>query len=183
MAIQQWVFIFISLFTIVSALFVVTDRNLFHAAIALMASFLGVAGMYAMLESGFLAAAQLLVYIGAISILMIFAIMMTRRLMSTTESAFNGQWVQSLVVSVISFIILATTVIRFWGTDDPELVDTFTRGMVSPEAQQMVNNSVVELGQVLVSADGFVVPFEVASILLLAALVGSIYIALPEKRK
>ena len=183
MTTQQVIFILISLLTIVSGLFVVTNRNLFHAAIALMASFLGVAGMYAMLEAGFLAAAQLLVYIGAISILMIFAIMMTRRLMSTTESAFNSQWIQSLVVAFISFAILATTVIRFWGTEDAALAQTFNRGMLAPEAQDMVNNSVVELGQVLVSADGYVVPFEVASVLLLAALVGSIYIALPEKRK
>ena len=94
---QQIVFIVISAITIIAAWIVVTDRNLFHAAIALMASFAGVAGLYILLEAGFLAASQLLVYIGAISILIMFAIMMTRRLMQTSESPYNLQWKWGIV--------------------------------------------------------------------------------------
>ena len=74
------VFIVASVVTLGTGLIVVTNRNLFHAALAMMASFLGVAALYVLLDAGFLAAAQLLVYIGAISILVIFAIMMTRRM-------------------------------------------------------------------------------------------------------
>ena len=107
MTIQQVVFILISALTLVSAVVVVTDRNLFRAAVALMASFLGVAGLYILLEAGFLAAAQLLVYIGAISILMIFAIMMTRRLMQTTESPFNAQpkWLGFVVALFVAALV------------------------------------------------------------------------------
>ena len=77
---QNILFIVVSAFTLIMGWIVVSNRNLFHAALALMGSFLGVAGLYVLLEAGFLAAAQLLIYIGAISILVIFAIMMTRRL-------------------------------------------------------------------------------------------------------
>ena len=86
---QQIIFILISAATIFAAIVVVTNKNLFHAALALMASFLGVGGLYILLDAGFFAAAQLLVYIGAISILIIFAIMLTRRLMSANEPSFN----------------------------------------------------------------------------------------------
>ena len=75
MTFQQVAFIIISALTLSSAVVVVTNRNLFRAAIALMASFLGVAGLYILLDAGFLAVAQIIVYIGAISILIIFAIM------------------------------------------------------------------------------------------------------------
>ena len=102
----QIVFIIVSLFVLGSAWVVVTNRNLFHAALAMMATFLGVAAMYVLLDAGILAVAQLLVYIGAISILVIFAIMMTRRLMQTTESAFNAQWQGALVASVVLFGII-----------------------------------------------------------------------------
>ena len=91
MSAQQYIFLFLSVFTLGSAFAVVTNKNLFHAALALMVTFLGVAGFYVMLDAGFMAAAQLMVYIGAISILIIFAIMMTRRLMQAEEPPFNSQ--------------------------------------------------------------------------------------------
>lgn len=88
---EQILFVLLAIITIGSALVVVTNRNLFHSALALMVSFAGVAGVYITLDAGFLAMAQLLVYIGAISILIIFAIMMTRRLMQAVEAPFNSQ--------------------------------------------------------------------------------------------
>lgn len=173
MTIQQLIFIFISAFTLLAGFIVVTDRNLFRAAIALMASFLGVAGLYVMLEAGFLAMAQLLVYIGAISILIIFAIMMTRRLMQTSESPFNGQWVWGVLAAVLTGFILIWVIIQAWPDSSypgPAVV-----------ADETLRNSVVDLGRILVDPNALVIPFEVASALLLAALVGSIVIARPEK--
>jgi NADH-quinone oxidoreductase subunit J len=173
MTIQQLIFILISAFTIISAIVVVIDRNLFRAAIAMMASFLGVAGLYVMLEAGFLAVAQLLVYIGAISILVIFAIMMTRRLMQTNESPFNSQPIWGLIAAILSFVLLAVVVTRTWsGTDFPG---------PAPVSPQVIEESVTSLGTLFVSPDQLVIPFEVASVLLLAALIGAIVIARPEK--
>jgi NADH:ubiquinone oxidoreductase subunit 6 (subunit J) len=170
--IEQIVFIIISAITVISGWIVVTDRNLFHAAIALMASFVGVAGLYILLGAGFMAASQLLVYIGAISILIIFAIMMTRRLMQTTESPYNAQWKWGIVGALLAFILLAVLIFQTWPADQfaspPE---------VSPA---LLRSSVTRLGRSLVDVDQFVLPFEIASVLLLAALVGAIVIARPE---
>ncbi len=174
MTIQQVVFILISLLTIGSAVIVVTDRNLFRAAIALMASFLGVAGLYILLEAGFLAVAQLLVYIGAISILVIFAIMMTRRLMQTIESPFNSQPWWGFAGALLAFVLLAVVVIRTWPT--AEFSEAAEVNPVVLEA------SVKQLGALMVSPQWYVIPFEVASVLLLAALIGAVMIARPEKK-
>ncbi len=174
MTVQQVVFIFISALTIGSALVVVIDKNLFRAAIALMASFLGVAGLYILLDAGFLAAAQLLVYIGAISILIIFAIMMTRRLMQTTETPFNSQPIWGLVAAVLAFALLSVVILSTWPSSD----FSGTEPLVGELAVQA---SVNTLGSLLVSPDAYVLPFEVASVLLLAALIGAVAIARPEK--
>ena len=174
MTIQQIVFIIISALTIGSALVVVLDKNLFRAAIALMASFLGVAGLYILLDAGFLAAAQLLVYIGAISILIIFAIMMTRRLMQTTETPFNSQPIWGLVAAVLAFALLAVVIFSTWPSSDYAGAEPLTGALVT---QANVN----ALGSLLVDPEAFVLPFEVASVLLLAALIGAVAIARPEK--
>lgn len=179
----QVIFIILAITTLGSALLVVTVRNLFHAALAMMLSFLGVAGFYVILQSGFMASAQLLVYIGAISILVIFAIMMTRRLMSTTESPYNTQMLMSAFASILMFALLALVIVNVWNPQGaiiqaPQAPQTMVDGT---DIEPALLNTVTELGRSLVSADGYVLPFELASVLLLAALVGSIVIARPEK--
>jgi NADH-quinone oxidoreductase subunit J len=143
-----------------SALAVVTTKNLFHSALFLVLSFVGVAGLYILLEAGFLAAVQIMVYVGAIAILMIFAIMLTRRLMSRELVQRNAQWAVSALAALLLFALLSLVLVR---ADWPAV-----GGDVSSE-------SISILGQELMST--YVVPFEVASVLLLVALVGSIIIA------
>jgi NADH:ubiquinone oxidoreductase subunit 6 (subunit J) len=178
--VEQVIFILISAFTLTMAVIVVTKRNLFHAALALMATFLGVAGLYVMLDAGFLAAAQLLVYIGAISILVIFAIMMTRRLMQTTEPAFNSQAGFALVTAVIGFGILVWAFSQFsrlWPLIPDATTPLASKTVVPPE---IIQNSVIVLGRSFVEPTLYELPFEVASVLLLAALVGAIIVAWPK---
>jgi NADH-quinone oxidoreductase subunit J len=170
---MQVIFIFISVITLVSAVQVVTNRNLFHAALYMMASFLGVAGLYALLETGFMAATQLLVYIGAISILVIFAIMMTRRLMQTTESPYNSQWVWGGIAAVLTFGLLTAVILQVLPLDGGFAPQ-------GPAVEEALQNNVVTLGASFVDADQFVLPFELASVLLLAALVGAIIVARPD---
>ncbi|MCL4867421.1 MAG: NADH-quinone oxidoreductase subunit J [Anaerolineae bacterium] len=178
MTAQQIIFIVISAATIVSALIVVTNRNLFHAALALMASFLGVAGLYVLLDAGFFAAAQLLIYIGAISILVIFAIMLTRRLMSASEPSFNSQWVMGLVASVLVFGLFLYVIIQAWGGAVAQTFPVLQAPMEAPG----IADSIRALGAALVDPNGYVLPFEVASVLLLGALIGAIVVAQPEKK-
>ena len=172
---QQIVFFILAAITLTSAIVVVTMRNLFHAALALMVSFVGVAGIYVLLEAPFLGMAQLLVYIGAISILIIFAIMMTRRLMQTNETPFNSQAIGALVGAVLTLAILVVVIVRLYPMI-PADGALQSAPQVDPATLQ---SSVARLGRSFVSAEAYVLPFELASVLLLAALVGSIIIAWP----
>ena len=156
----QLVFIILSIITLGAALAVVTSKNLFHSALFLILSFVGVAGLYILLEAGFLAVVQIMVYVGAIAILIIFAIMLTRRLMSKELVQSNAQWGISGLVAVLLFAVLGFVLLR---VDWPVV-----GGDVSSE-------SISILGQELMGT--YAVPFEVASVLLLVALVGSIIIA------
>lgn len=178
--IEQIIFIVLSVVTLGTGLIVVLNRNLFHAALAMMASFLGVAGLYVTLDAGFLAAAQLLVYIGAISILVIFAIMMTRRLMQAREAPFNSQAGLAMITAVGSFVLITAVIVQFWPTTADANVPLASRPVVPDSVLQ---GSVAELGRVFVSADAYVLPFEIASVLLLAAMIGAIIIAWPRSEE
>ena len=155
-----FVFIILSIITLGAAVAVVTSKNLFHSALFLILSFVGVAGLYILLEAGFLAVVQIMVYVGAISILIIFAIMLTRRLMAKDLVQRNAQWGISALVVLLLFAVLSFVLLR---VDWPVVA-----GDVSPE-------SISILGQELMNT--YALPFEVASVLLLVALVGSIIIA------
>ena len=156
------IFILLSAITLAGGLGVVLNRNLFRAALFLVLSFVAVAGFYILLEAEFLAMVQILVYVGAISILIIFAIMLSRRMMSPEIKAFNEQWAWALVAALALFAILAFVLL----------------GVVWPTAEASVpENTISDLGQALVSPDQFVLVFEVASVLLLVALVGAVIVA------
>jgi NADH-quinone oxidoreductase subunit J len=174
---EQILFVLLTIITLGSAIVVVTHRNLFHAALALMVSFAGVAGFYITLDAGFLAAAQLLVYIGAISILIIFAIMMTRRLMQATEQPFNSQRGLSIVGALASLVIMALVIAQYWPIAPNSEVPMASKTILE---DAILQGSVAELGRSFVNVDAFVVPFELASVLLLAALVGAILVAWPK---
>jgi len=154
------IFIIASLVTLIAALRVVTGRNVFHNALFLVLSFVGVAVLYILLEAEFLAVIQILVYVGAIAILIIFAVMLSRRLMEKGESQRNAQgWISAVVVAVL-FLLLAFMLAQVrWPTS----------------LAAVPANSISQLGQSFMGP--YVLPFEVASVVLLVALVGSIIIA------
>ena len=172
---MQIVFILVSAMTLFAGIQTVSNRNLFHAALYMMVSFLGVAVLYGMLESAFMAATQLLVYIGAISILVIFAIMMTRRLMQATEPAFNSQWQWGGIASMLLFIVFATVINQVYGLSPND-----TRAVFAAPAEDAVRGTVVQLGEAFVDSNQYVLAFELASVLLLVALVGAIIVARPD---
>jgi NADH-quinone oxidoreductase subunit J len=158
--VQTVVFIICSLVTLGAALAVVTSRNLFHSALFLILSFVGVAGLYVLLEAPFLAAVQILVYVGAIAILIVFAIMLTRRLMAKDLVQSNTQWNLAFLGAIFLFLALVVILLR---------VNWPVVGAAVPE------ETINILGQDLMGA--YLMPFEVASVLLVVALVGSIIIA------
>jgi len=162
MTVLQVMFVLISLITLVGAAYTVLVRNLFHAALSLIVTLAGVAAMYALMEASFLAAAQILIYIGAIAILIIFAVMVTRGVMGKFPRV-NDQWIYAVPVSLLLLGVLLLTIYRFsWPQGAPAAVPT---------------DSIAQLGKALVDPGLYALPFEVASVLLVAALIGSIYVA------
>ena len=112
MTLTQIIFIVFAAITLLSGLFCVTTRNMFHAALYLVISLFGVAAMFAMLDASFLAAAQLIVYVGAVAILIIFAVMLTRGGAGSlpAKRQFNTQAGLAAVVTVVTLFILLRVV-------------------------------------------------------------------------
>lgn len=162
MTVSQVVFIILSLVALTGAAGVVLNRNLFRSALFLVLAFVGVAGFYVLLEAELLAMIQLLVYVGAISILIIFAIMLSHRIMAADFKARNEQWAIGSIAAVALFGGLIYVILSVhWPVVDASV----PAGAIS------------KLGQALINVDQFMLPFEVASILLLVALVGAVVIA------
>ena len=145
---------------LVGALLAVTRRNLLHAALGLIMSFFGVAGIYFVLEAEFVAIVQVLIYVGAIAVLILFVIMLTRGLMQSTTRAENTQWLAAAFIAVLLFASLFIVVVG-------------TNWRVAPAAT--VTDVIPKIGTELMTT--YVLPFEIASLLLLAALVGAIVVA------
>lgn len=159
-------FFVFSLCTLGGAIGVVTTRNLFRGTIFLMVSLFGGAGYFVLLSAPFLAAVQVLVYIGAIAILITFAVMLTRSV--TRVSDRYVRTIPSLIGAVILFVVLiAGVVLPVWGDVPADSAPTVVR-------------TTRDLGIALVDGNGFVVPFLVASLLLTAAMIGAIVIAREE---
>ncbi len=143
--------------TIGAAAMLIFVRNLMHAILFLILSFVGVAGLYITLSADFVAVAQVLIYAGAISVLMIFAVMLTPR----SERDNSGNFLQ-LPALVLSGLVIAGVTFVALETEWREA----GRGSFETTA--------VEIGEALLSP--FVLPFEIASVLLVAAMIGAIVI-------
>ena len=164
---QTIAFLIFSLLAIGGALGVVTNRNLIHGALYLIVSLFGGAGLFVLLSAPFMAAVQVLVYIGAIAILIIFAVMLTRGMTRMSE-VLNGQWWMSAIVGILLFVLLtAGVILPVWGENG-----------INPNQPVSDNVATTEdLGIALVDGNQFVLPFQVASLLLTAAMIGAIVLA------
>lgn len=166
MGLSQIIFLAVAAVTLMAAVMVVTSRNMVHSALWLILTLFTVAVLFVLLDAGFLAAVQVVLYIGAIAILIIFAVMLTRRAMSDEAVQTNSQWPISLIVAAAAFVALAGLLnANQW----PGL-----KGLD-------LSGSLRQLGLALVDTNGFVLPFEVASVLLIIALVGAISVANEKK--
>jgi len=150
---------------IIAALSVVFLRNVFRAALALILCFVAVAGIYLTLSADFLAAVQILVYVGAISVLIILAVMMTREVQK--GSPHNKLEIPACIVAAVLLGLLVYSV-------------TTTPWHIAAEAP--LSPTTMPLASRLFSEHGFILPVEIAATLLLAAILGAIVIA-REKEK
>jgi NADH-quinone oxidoreductase subunit J len=151
-----------------SALLVVTFRNIVHSALALVMVFAMAAGIYLLLNAEFIAIVQVLIYAGAITVLFLFALMLTR----TNNLQFNSNpnnkqwWVAGIISALVGLAIIFAT-----ATTLPQI-----NSSINPISANV--NNVARIGQLLYSPTtySYVLPFEIASLVLLVAIVGAIVI-------
>jgi NADH-quinone oxidoreductase subunit J len=168
----QIIFGLIAALIIGSAMMVVLARNVIHAALWLIACFFGVGALYLLLEAEFLAIAQVLIYVGAISILILFAIMLTRQTEGARQLVTGWRlWATGAICAVLfAAVIVPTVATHRWNVPPP----------LGPDGAVVIAGP-AELGR------GFVVEyllaFQVAGVLLTVALIGAIVIAYEERAR
>lgn len=149
--------------TVIAALAVVGLRNIVHSALALIATFIGVAGLYILLSADFVAAVQVLIYVGAVAVLLLFAVMLTRLPASQRSNPANSQRYGAAAAAVILGVLLVTV---------------FARTTWPVSGEPLPPSSVEVVGQQLLTT--YVLPFELVSVLLVVAMVGAIVLAREE---
>ena len=164
---QEITFWVLAIIAVLGALMAVRRRNLIHGVFALMIFFAALAGLFLLLLAEFIAAVQILVYIGAVGILLLFAIMLTERVTGDDGRRVTARgWFWGLAAAVSVFVFLLLPAIQ-----EADL----------PESAQSIQPSVEALGHKLM--DPYVVTLEVLALLLTAALIGAVAAAQGARKK
>jgi NADH-quinone oxidoreductase subunit J len=160
-------FYFFALLVIGGAILTITRRNAIHSAICLIVSLLGVAGLYLLQKAEFLFAVQIILYIGGIMVLFLFVIMLVNLDEQAKERQFNGQWLIALacvaVVGAEVFYFLQKGAAAFELAKSADTAVNMTKGNTEMIADALFSE--------------YLLPFEIASLLLLVAVVGSVVMA------
>ncbi len=166
---KTFIFYGFALMTIASALVVVTVRNIVHAAFSLMVTLFGVAGLYVFLQADFLAATQVIVYVGGILVLILFGVMMTSGRLEMRIHIERGQLLLGGVVALALLMLLLTVI-----ANTPVWKNLTDDGTELPPTTERI-------GELILNGP-FLLPFEVVSVLLLVALIGATLISRKEVR-
>ena len=162
MSFVEVIFLLLSLVAVVSALLVVTTRNMVHAALWLVVTLGSIAGCYLILAAEFVAWVQVLIYVGAVVVLLLFALMLTKAPTGPQSDLNVRRRLPAAAVAVLVAALLGATVVAgFWG--------------VRLDLERAVVGSAEVTGGTIFRT--WVLPFEVLSVLLLAALVGAIVLS------
>ncbi len=160
------IFYFFAVITLISGAIVVFSRNIVYSAFALLFTFFGVAGIYVLLNADFLAVTQLLIYVGGILVLMLFGVMLTNKIISVEMKSGTMQtWPASIIVAMTAGVLCGVFYITDWNV---------VRGSVE------LNSTTATLGTMFMTT--YLLPFEVASVVLLVALIGAAMIARRDKK-
>jgi len=162
------VFLLFAAITVGSAALVVFSKRITHAAFALMFSLFGVAGLYVFLSADFLAAVQIIIYIGGILVLLLFGVLLTVKISSITITTQSTQRIWGAIAGTGLFILVLTIIIRAdWFIPEKDPGDIyFTQSR--------------QIGERLMTE--YLLPFEIASVLLLAALIGAMFMIRSEDK-
>jgi NADH-quinone oxidoreductase subunit J len=162
---SQAIFYIISAFILATGLLAVTARKIFRSAIWLLFSLIGIAALFFWMELEFIAAVQITVYVGGIVVLIIFSIFLTQKSGSEMKKPGRGRVFLALLTVLVGFVLSYVLIAQY---------------NFQPESNQPLNAGVSDIGGQLMSTggNGYALPLEVVSILLLAALIGCIVIAM-----
>jgi len=164
-----FIFYIIAFVMILSALAVATLKNIFHAALFLVVTLFMVAALYILLSAEFLAAVQVLIYVGAVSVLLIFAVMLTAQLTNYNIKQTNEQSLPALLISICFIAVVIFGIVT----------NLKIGGFPLARNTEVAVPNTAEIGTMLMR--NFILPFEVVSVLLLGALIGAIVIAKKDK--
>jgi NAD(P)H-quinone oxidoreductase subunit 6 len=163
MEISTAVFYLVALITVASAAMVAFSRNIIYSAFSLLGAFGGVAGIYVFLGADFVAAVQLLIYVGGILVLVLFAVMLTHRITDVQITNRAAGRLPALIVTGVFLYLLVQTV----------------RETSWAKAKQLVYASTTaKIGDLFLGT--YLLPFELASLVLLAALIGAVVLSRKE---
>jgi NADH-quinone oxidoreductase subunit J len=161
------VFVLTSILTVAGALAAALLKNLVHCALSLTVTFAGLALLYLQLDAQFAGFSQILVYIGAVAILVVFAILLTRGSGIPEYRSYSSSWLAGLAIAAGVFALLAWAVIKSLPP--------------SPASSAAPQVSVQQIGFALMSSN--VLPLEIVAVLLTVALIGAVIVAMPESQK
>ncbi|HLY31888.1 MAG TPA: NADH-quinone oxidoreductase subunit J [Ktedonobacterales bacterium] len=169
-------FYLIAIVLVGSALAVVLLRNIVHSALFLAMMFGAAAGAYVLLNAEFIAVVQVLIYAGAVTVLVLFAIMLTHNAGSQTSNPFAKQWWLALIICVL----LGFGLVYVVGNSAMAVASPYASVSLATLAAD--SGTVIRLGQLLYSpfVYSYVLPFEIASVVLLVAIIGAIVIGREE---
>ena len=160
-------FVIVAVLTIAAAVAAMSLRNLVHCALAVVVALAGLAMLYLQLDAQFVGFAQILVYVGAVAILVVFAVLLTRGGEAPERNVFSADWKWGALVAALVFGLLA------WAVKHSFVIDH------KPAAK--AEATVKQIGDSLMTK--FVLPLEVIGLLLTAALIGAVIIAMREEEK
>ena len=160
MTMFDFTFYAFSILTLLSASVMVFSKNLIHCAVGLLFAFFGIAGIYVLLAADFLAAVQVLIYVGGILVLLLFGVMLSQRIEGVNMQTGTLQFFPALLATGVVFAILTHLALK---TRWSEMATT----EMTPTSRTIGNLLMTE----------YLLPFEIISILLLAALVGAAFLA------
>jgi NADH:ubiquinone oxidoreductase subunit 6 (subunit J) len=160
------VFLLTAGMTVAGALAAALLKNLVHCALSLTVTFAGLALLYLQLDAQFAGFSQILVYIGAVAILVVFAILLTRGAGIPEYRGFSSSWFMGLAIAAAVFALLAWAVTR-----------SFPRNSTAGTAP---GATVQSIGAALMST--YVLPLEIVAVLLTVALIGAVIVAIPESK-
>ena len=153
---------------VASAVAAATAPRIVHAAFGLMAAFFGVAGLYALLGSDFLALSQVIVYVGGILILLVFGVLLTGR----AKSALGLERTTSATPAILAgTVLLFGLLLAIGGTDWGAAAGADLKSLPEPAATP------ADVGRAFLKPEQYLLPFELVSVLLLVALIGAAYLA------